>query len=79
MFLVVLIPAKISRVRQMQTEDLQTCRHADLQTQDTGLSQFILKITLCNLRHSTSCAVRLVRFKDCCKDTSYSHGCPVQE
>ena len=46
--------------------ELQTCRPADLQTwwtQYTGLSQFILKIILCNLRHSTSCAVRLVRFK----------------
>ena len=41
-------------VRQMQT--------ADLQTQHTGLSQFIVKIILCNLRHSISCAVGLVRF-----------------
>ena len=49
--------------------DLQTCRLADLQTCRladstlTGLSQFILKIILCNLRLSTSCAVRLVCFK----------------
>ena len=42
--------------------DFQTCRPADLQTQHTGLSQFILKIILCNLHHSISCAVRLVRF-----------------
>ena len=54
-------------MRQIQTADLQTyrlavlqtCRHAD-STYD--LSQFILKIILCNLRHSISCAVRLVRF-----------------
>ena len=44
-----------SDVRQMQT--------ADLQTQHSGLSQFISKIILYNLRHSTSCAVRLVCFK----------------
>ena len=53
------------RLADLQTcrlADLQTCRLADLQTQHTGLSQFVLKIVLCNLRHSISCAVRLVRF-----------------
>ena len=53
------------RLADLQTcrlADLQTCRPGDLQTQHTGLSQFILKIILCNLCHSISCAVRLVRF-----------------
>ena len=48
----------------MQTADLQTCRPADLQTQHSGLSQFILKIILCNVHHSASSAVRLVGFND---------------
>ena len=49
--------------------DLQTCRLADLQTCRLPDStywpfpiHFIFIFKLCNLRHSISCAVRLVRF-----------------